>query len=157
MGSSASLRQAPEPIAASESERKGLERLSSLLKDLGSRWVRVRLPGGDELDLPRSVVAVLQAATDALASGDAMTVVRIDRELTSQQAADMLNVSRQYVTRLADAGDLPASTTKGGHRRFRLADVLKYKRRRDEGRRRALGELMDLTDEYGGYDEGKGR
>lgn len=86
-----------------------------------------------------------------------MTLVRIDRELTSQQAADMLNVSRQYVARLADAGELQVATTKGGHRRFRLADVLSHKRRRDDGRRRALGELMDLTEEYGGYDEGKGR
>lgn len=62
-----------------------------------------------------------------------------------------------FLALLADGGDLLAATTKGGHRRFRLADVLSYKQRRDTGRRRALGVLMDLTEEYGGYPELKGR
>jgi len=128
-----------------------------LLRERGSKRVRVRLADGDEIELPNSAIAVLRAAADALAHGDAMSLVRIDRELTSQQTADLLNVSRQYVTRLADSGELPAATTEGGHRRFRLADVLAHKQRRDAGRRRALGELMDLTEEYGGYPELKGR
>jgi len=158
MGTPASNESGTEnPISASEGERKGLERLSALLRERGSKRVRVRLADGDEIELPNSAIAVLRAAADALAHGDAMSLVRIDRELTSQQTADLLNVSRQYVTRLADSGELPAATTEGGHRRFRLADVLAYKQRRDAGRRRALGELMDLTEEYGGYPELKGR
>jgi excisionase family DNA binding protein len=155
MGTSTS--QDTEPISAPESEKRGLERLSALLKDRRSSRARVLLPDGEEMELPDSVLTILRTAADALASGDAMELVRIDQELTSQQAADMLNVSRQYVTRLADAGDLPAATTRGGHRRFRLADVLTYKRRRDAQRRRALDEMMDLTEEYGGYDGSKGR
>jgi len=146
-----------EPIAAPESEKRGLERLSALLKDRRSGRARVSLPGGEEVELPDSALAILRAAADALASGDAMELVRIDRELTSQRVAELLNVSRQYVTRLADAGDLPAATTKGGHRRFRLAEVLTYKRQRDAKRRQALDELADLTEEYGGYDEAKSK
>lgn len=158
MGTSASSESSTEnPISAPEAERKGLERLAALLRERGSKRVRVHLAGGDEIELPRSAIAVLRAAADALAHGDAMSLVRIDRELTSQQTAELLNVSRQYVTRLADNGELPAATTEGGHRRFRLADVLAYKHRRDGGRRRVLGELMDLTEEYGGYPELKGR
>lgn len=145
------------PISAPEAERKGLERLSALLKERGSKRVRVRLADGDEIELPQSAVVVLRAAADALAHGDAMSLVRIDRQLTSQQVAELLNVSRQYVTRLADSGELPAAATEGGHRRFRLVDVLAYRHRRDSGRRKALGELMDLTEEYGGYPELKGR
>lgn len=86
-----------------------------------------------------------------------MSLVAIDRELSSQQAADLLDVSRQYVARLADSAEIPSATTKGGHRRFRLADVLAYKRKRDAGRRRALDELMDLTERHDGYPELKSR
>lgn len=158
MGTSTTIERGTEnPISAPEGERKGLERLSALLKERGAKRVRVRLANGDELELPQSAIAVLRAAADALAHGDAMSLVRIERELTSQQTAELLNVSRQYVTRLADGGELPAATTEGGHRRFRLVDVLSYRQRRDAGRRRALGELMDITEEYGGYPELKGR
>jgi len=116
-----------EPISAPEGEKEDLERLSALLRDRGSGWIRVRLSGGAEQELPHSAVEALRAVVETLASGDAMALVRVERELTSQQAADMLNVSRQYVARLADTGQLQAATTTGGHRRFRLADVLAYK------------------------------
>lgn len=145
------------PISAPVSEHSALERLVALLEAAGSDQLRVKRAGAPALELPASVIKVLRAAAAALAHGDAMSVVRVEQELTSQQAAELLNVSRQYVTRLADRGDLPVSTTAGGHRRFHLADVLRLQKQRDAGRKRALGELMDLTEDFGGYDELKGR
>lgn len=157
MGTPSTENAVENPISATEGERKSLQRLAALLREGGTNSVRVRLAKGAEIELPQSAIAVLRLAVEALGQGDAMSLVRVDRELTSQRAADLLGVSRQYVARLADGGEIPSMTTEGGHRRFSLADVLSYRQRRDANRRRAIGELMDLTEEYGGYPELKGR
>ncbi|MCB9630293.1 MAG: helix-turn-helix domain-containing protein [Sandaracinaceae bacterium] len=72
-------------------------------------------------------------------------------ELTTQQAADLLNVSRQYLVRLLDEGRIACRKT-GTHRRLRVTDVLEFKARRDKDRRAGLRELSQLTQDAGGYD-----
>ncbi|HEX5503538.1 MAG TPA: excisionase family DNA-binding protein, partial [Thermomicrobiales bacterium] len=78
--------------------------------------------------------------------------VPVYRELTTQQAADLLNVSRQYLIRLLERGDLPFTRT-GTHRRIRLDDVLRYKDARSARRREGLRRLTRLSEELGLYDE----
>jgi excisionase family DNA binding protein len=78
------------------------------------------------------------------------TSMGIDDDDT-QQAADILNVTQQYVVRLVDRSELTATTTKGGHRRLGLRDVLAYRKKRDERRRQALDEVEAETEAYGGY------
>jgi excisionase family DNA binding protein len=73
--------------------------------------------------------------------------------LTTQQAADFLNVSRPYFIRLLEQGAIPHTKT-GSHRRVRLDDVLAYKRQRDAERRRALDDLVALSQEMGLYELG---
>ena len=85
------------------------------------------------------------------ADGDAVTVVPIARELTTQQAADMLQVSRQYLVRLLDAGELPCRKT-GSHRRIRVEDVTSYKAARDARRRVDLRLLTAISEQSGGYE-----
>lgn len=80
-----------------------------------------------------------------------MAVVPISQELTTQQAADLLNVSRQYLVRLVDEGKLPCVRT-GSHRRLLLEDVLRYKAERDREREDTLDELTRLHEDLGGYD-----
>lgn len=87
-----------------------------------------------------------------LARGDALTLVPDGKELTTQQCANILNVSRQYVVQLLDAGDIPYRRT-GTHRRVRMEELLAYKRRRDRTRDESLDELTRLTQELGGYEE----
>ena len=70
--------------------------------------------------------------------------------LTTQAAAERLNVSRQYVVRLVDQGALP-SIKVGTHRRLRLADVLAYKTQRDSDRDVALDRLAAMSEDVGGY------
>lgn len=71
--------------------------------------------------------------------------------MTTQQAADLLNVSRQYLVRLLDEGRIQFRKT-GKHRRLRVQDVLVFKEQRDKNRRAGLRELSQLTQEFGGYD-----
>lgn len=73
------------------------------------------------------------------------------REVTTQQAADLLHVSRQHLVRLLDEGRIAFCVT-GKHRRLRVEDVLAFKEKRDEERRSGLRALSQMTQEFGGYD-----
>jgi excisionase family DNA binding protein len=94
----------------------------------------------------------LQRVAEVMARGDSITIVPVGHEVTTQQAADMLNVSRQYLVRILDEGRIPYSKT-GKHRRLRIEDVLVYKEQRDKERRDKLGALTQMSEELGGYDE----
>lgn len=108
-------------------------------------------PKGETIAIPESVLYVLQRVAEVLARGDSITVVPVGRELTTQQAADLLNVSRQYLVRLLDEGRIPFYKT-GKHRRLRLEDVLAFKNKRDQERRARLRELSQMTQAFGGYE-----
>ncbi len=86
-----------------------------------------------------------------LAQGQGVTLVPEDKELTTQQAADLLNVSRPYLVKLLEQRQIPYTKT-GTHRRLRVADLVAYKARRDEERGEALAELTQLSEELGHYD-----
>ncbi len=79
-------------------------------------------------------------------------MVPTGKELTTQQAADLLNVSRQYLVRLLDAGRLPYTKTRK-HRRVRIEDVLAFKEERDVERKSALDTLTELSEDVEGYSE----
>jgi len=108
-------------------------------------------PTGESIPLPESVFYVLERVAEVMARGDSITVVPVGREVTTQQAADLLNVSRQYLVRLLDEGRIPFRKT-GKHRRLRIEDVLRFKEMRDKDRRAGLRELSRMTQEFGGYD-----
>lgn len=108
-------------------------------------------PSGETIALPPSIFYVLERVAEVLARGDSITVVPVGREVTTQQAADLLNVSRQYLVRLLDENRIPFRKT-GKHRRLRIEDVLAFKENRDKDRRAGLRELSQMTQEFGGYD-----
>jgi excisionase family DNA binding protein len=134
-------------------DRQAAARLSALLlgQGKGGAQVTVTNDAGDSVTLTPSLLDVLGAAADIAATGAGVTVLAREDELTSQQAADLLNVSRQYMVRLLERGDI-ASTKVGTHRRVRAADLAVYRRRRDEGREAALAEMADQAQAIGGYD-----
>jgi excisionase family DNA binding protein len=130
-----------------------------LARILGVRKTRMslqpRLVGstGEEIPLPEPMFHLLARIAEVLACGDAVTIVPVGQELTTQQAADLLNVSRQYLIRLLDENELPCTRTGGKHRRLRIEDVLAYKAKRDHEREEALDELAAMTQDMGGYPE----
>jgi excisionase family DNA binding protein len=146
-----------EPVSAPPDEQAEVAKLSRLLGGLAdtrrSRTPVCRLlgPRGEAIELPESVFYVLERVAQVLAGGDAVTVVPVGKELTTQQAADLLNVSRQYLVRLLEEGKIQYTRT-GKHRRLRIEDVLTFKEKRDAERRTALRELTQLTEDFGGYD-----
>lgn len=100
------------------------------------------------LEVPPAAVALIRALMREIADGKAVTVVADDAEITTQQAADLLHVSRPFVVGLVDKGLLPARQV-GKQRRLMLRDVLAYKRDNEAKRREALRELTALDQELG--------
>lgn len=104
--------------------------------------------GDDHAPLPGPVVDALRRALVALAQGQAVTIFPTSTLLTTQQAADMLGVSRPTIIKILDAGEIPYITP-GRHRRISLTDVLAYQRRSAVATSEALDELMqDSADFY---------
>ena len=115
--------------------------------------LRVRLiETGDEppatLELPAAAARLLKDLLREMAAGHAVTLVPIESEITTQQAADLLNVSRPYVVGLIDRGKLPARMV-GPQRRVMLADVLAYKVESKAKARAALREMVAIDQELG--------
>jgi excisionase family DNA binding protein len=94
----------------------------------GGRRARYQLSHspGIQVDLPPVLLDVLLTAARELSSGRAITIVRSERELTTQQAADLLQVSRPHLIGLLEEGALPYHKI-GSHRRIALGDLLAYK------------------------------
>lgn len=102
--------------------------------------VVLSFPDGRTVALPASLVDVVRASARELADGHAVTVLPTDAVLTPAEVGQLLGLSRPYVTRLLDDGEMPSERLPGSrHRRVRLEDVLAFAERRDrrrDGRRR---------------------
>ena len=105
----------------------------------------------EDLVLPGSVLQLLLDILSEMAKGNAISLVPIHHELSTQEAANLLNVSRPHLVSLLEKGDLPFRKV-GAHRRVMARDVLEYKARIDGLRQVALDELTALSQENGmGY------
>jgi excisionase family DNA binding protein len=112
--------------------------------------IRGELAGDDALVVPREAAVLLAQILGYLASGEGVTVMPDAAELTTQQAAEFLNVSRPYLIKLLETGEIPFRLV-GTHRRVRFRDLREYKNRDDLERRRAADELTQLSQELGLY------
>lgn len=103
--------------------------------------LRVCDAGHDEpLELPTGAVELLMDILEAMAAGRGVTLIPENAELTTVQAAEILNVSRPFLIRLLDEGQFPHRKV-GKHRRIRMEDVMAYKARIDSDREALLDQL----------------
>lgn len=141
-----------QPVAANTNERRSLDQLDAMLKGKPNpHALKIIGSDGEEVVLPDSVVTALRQLVHCLVHDKAVTVVPVDKALTTQEAADILNVSRPYLIKLLEAGVLPF-TKVGSHRRIQIEDVMAYKQQRDIERTQALDRLAALNQEMGLYD-----
>lgn len=113
--------------------------------------VRIQLIDGDAeetIDVPRSVLQLVQRALREMAQGNSVTIIPTSAELTTQQAADLLNVSRPYVVKLLEEKKIPSRMV-GKYRRIRFDDLMAYKQKDDAVRAAILDELSAETQALG--------
>ena len=113
--------------------------------------VHVRLDDGTDLPLPKAVTPLLIHLLTEMANGNAVTLIPVHAELTTQEAANLLNVSRPHLVRLLEEKKIPFHKA-GTHRRVKFVDLEAYRTRFEQERRAALSELAAQAQELGmGY------
>jgi excisionase family DNA binding protein len=150
-----------QPVALEESDRSSAARAAAsvgeylehgLARERGTVTLVAESDGGAlRILVPAPAVQLLFEVLRELGRGNAVTVVPSQSELTTQQAADILNVSRPYVVKLLEEGRIPYRTV-GPRRRIRFADLMAFKQTDDAYRRRVADELTREALELGmGY------
>jgi excisionase family DNA binding protein len=142
----------PPSPADRERARVSGSRLAALPPEERVRALRLRAKGKDHvLELPAGAVELLLKMLEQMAAGYPVVFMPQNTELTTQQAADLLNVSRPFLIRLLNDKRLPFRLV-GTHRRIRYEDIMAFKDRDEAGRRRLLDELTAEAQELGlGY------
>jgi excisionase family DNA binding protein len=112
-----------------------------------------RIDGAPLLKLPPKVLRLIAEMLGSLAQGKAVALMPKEMDLTTQVAAQLLNVSRPYFIRLLEQGKLPYHMV-GSHRRVRLADILDYKETRTKNSQEKLQALLKQAQELNmGYSQ----
>lgn len=140
-----------KPVHMDDMQREQLRKLETLLRASGSQPTITIHKDGEQIEAPESLSALIQEAVPYLAEGKSVSVVSDDTVLTTQEAADLLGMSRPYIVSLAERGVIPF-TKVGTHRRFTLANILAYKKEL-ERREQKLEEIARLSEEMHLYDE----
>ncbi|GAA3461428.1 excisionase family DNA-binding protein [Saccharothrix longispora] len=139
-------------VVDSGTAARALRRIKDYLAspDARSDELEILVEGGPDeaLVLPRPAVEMFVHVLAALANGQGVQVVPVNAELTTQTAAEMLNVSRPYLIGLLERGEIEYRLV-GRHRRVRFDALMDYMRRDDLARKQALDEMTRLDQELG--------
>lgn len=142
-----------EPITA-DNEQAAVEAFGRALRVVRPHAKLVG-PDGNEIPVPEAIYRVLEQVIPLLAADQAVSIVPVGHLLTTQEAAELLNISRPYLVKLLDQGTIPYERPEGpgSHRRIRFEDLMEYKHKRSAERRQQLKRLTQLSQESGFYDE----
>lgn len=106
--------------------------------------------GGEAIELPGGIQTLLVSIVENLRAGNGVSVIPLHAELTTVQAAELLNVSRPYVIKQIEAGVIPHHMV-GTHRRLKLVDVLAYRDRLEAQADEALDAMTAEAEDLGLY------
>lgn len=143
-----------EDAKLSEQSSRILAPLIRLAQSKPTQQLKVVEEDGTEqtVEIPATAFHLLVDILSQMAQGNAVTLIPIHAELTTQEAADILNVSRPFLIKLIESGELPYRKV-GRHRRIFFKDVMKYKQQIDNQRMQVLDELVAQAQELNmGYD-----
>lgn len=140
------------PISATDEEQSTLSRIEDLLASQPEQATLVVSPTGEAIEIPEALYRILRQAVHHLTHEEAVSIIAVGKELTSQQAADLLNVSRPYLIQLLEQGEIPYRRV-GTHRRIAFRDLITYEQQRDQERHDTLRELARMSQELGLYDK----
>lgn len=135
-------------IAISEKDQRDIRDIYEKIRETEAKLVG---PDGKTQVLPPNLYAFLCQLLADLKSGQSVTILQSNAQLTTVEAGKMLGVSRQFVVDLINKGELPCHMV-GTHRRLYSRDVLAYKTKRDTARRKTLDDLARIEQEEGLYD-----
>jgi excisionase family DNA binding protein len=127
-----------------------LDDLDQLLRS--NQQIVVMAPGCTGVELPESVIEILRQAVGYMLQGKAVTLTPVHRNLTTQEAADLLGVSRPFLVELLGKKEIPFHLV-GTHRRIYLEDLLRFRERRDKGRKEIINQMAREAMENGDYDQ----
>ena len=125
--------------------------VESALKSDGAR-LYVSTWDGTPIELPVELREIVDKVVSSMRRGNAITLAPHAMRLTTQEAADLLGISRPTLIKLLEAGKIPFETP-NRHRRIRLLDLLSYQDARHVEREQALRELAQEAQDIGSYDE----
>ena len=132
-----------DPVVPSTDDARVAKRSSETLSRYITNRLTVRVGNtNDEVELPEGAVRLLVDILVNMAEGNAVTLIPVHAELTTQQTADLLGVSRPFLIRLLEEGALPYHKV-GTHRRVYFADIHAYKKRMLRERESALDQLAE--------------
>lgn len=139
----------PEPELPTETDSKlAAEASRTLSRKEPEKEFRIYLEDNSELVIPRAAARLLFHILNEMAEGNAVKLTPIHAQLTTQEAADYLNVSRPFLIKLLETGKIPYHKT-GSHRRVRFEDLANYKKRFEEEREKLLNDLVQSGQEMG--------
>lgn len=145
-----------DPSTLEHGEREELRQAAGIFKRRMTAHAAARLQFLDDehdvVTIPREVAGLIAEILAQLAAGRVVAAYPMHAELTTQQAADFLNVSRPHLVKLVDEGVIPYHKV-GTHRRIYFKDVLAYRARQEEESRAALDELIRVSEELGLYED----
>ncbi len=136
-----------------EIAREATAKIIPFVRDRQSLDLRVAdSEHSESIILPAGAVALLKDILQAMAAGHGITLIPQHAELTTVEAANILNVSRPYLIKLLESGEIPFHKV-GRHRRVFMDDLMKYMEESDKKSRAAMDELVTISEELGLYDE----
>lgn len=137
------------PTPPKEAEQQQVAKAYQILIKTGTACLAG--PGNAKVQLPPSVYKVLVQILDNMQAGKPVAIVPVMEELSTQAAADLLGISRQFLVKELEAKKIPFHRA-GSHRRVYLKDVLEYKNQREVARAGSIQRMARMSEEAGIYD-----